>query len=238
MLRAKIQQKRAALSKSSPSQPVSSVQVQVPHPETRSLKTLDDLRTEETLQDPVAQKLPQLAVGDDCSSSASDGDDGKESADDSAGQRVSRRSVGKSLRSGKTVKPTSKVLRTQLWPHSELNLAACSKEVTYDKLAIEEFVAGYVTILHSGKLSATEKKAREEHLIHLMYLAMTYEWNAVLAYHGAVLLEIECGHAAWGDSFHHLDARILQGHFKSSGPSVHQSTPACVILPGLSAWHV
>lgn len=58
-----------------------------------------------------------------------------------------------------------------------------------------------------------------------MYLAMTYEWHAVLGYHGAEILEIERGHAAWGDSFHHLDARILQGHFKSSSTNVHQSTP-------------
>ena len=103
----------------------------------------------------------------------------------------------------------------QLWPHSELNIAACSKDITYDKLSLEEFVAGYTTILHSRSLSPKEKQVHEEHLIHLMYLAMTYEWQAVLSYHGAVLLEIECGHAAWGDSFHHLDARILQGHFKS-----------------------
>lgn len=187
------------------------------------MKTLDDLRKDDSLQDRVAQHLAQLTVGEG-SSSDSEEDDGEES-DDSRGRRASRRSAGKSLRSGKTVKPTSKVVRPQLWPHSELTLAACSKDVTYDKLTIEEFVAGYATILHSRKLSTAEKKAREEHLMHLMYLAMTYEWHAVLAYHGAVLLEIERGHAAWGDSFHHLDAHILQGHFKSSGTSVRQSAP-------------
>ena len=227
VLRAKIQQKRAALSqssKSSPSPPVFSVRTQIPHPDSCSVKTLDDLRKDETLQDRVAQQLAQLAVGDDCSSSDSDENDGEES-DDYRSRRASRRSAGKSLRSGKTVKLTSKVVHPQLWPHSELNLAACSKDVTYDKLTIEEFVAGYATILHSHKLSTTEKQAREEHLIHLMYLAMTYEWHAVLAYNGAVLLEIERGHAAWGDSFHHLDACILQGHFKSSAPSVRQSAP-------------
>ena len=52
---------------------------------------------------------------------------------------------------------------------------------------------------------------------------MTYERQAVLAYHGAILLEIERGHSAWGDSFHHLDARIRQGHFKSSGNSIPSS---------------
>ena len=225
MLRAKIQQKRAALSKSfksSLSLPVSSVRFQISQPDTRSTKKLDDLRKYETSQDRVAQQLAQLAVGNDCSSSDSDAADGEES-DDSRSPRVSRRSAGKSLRSGKTVKPTSKVISPQLWPHSELNLSACSKEVTYDKLSIEEFAAGYATILRSRKLSTSEKQAREEHLIHLMYLAMKYEWHAVPAYHGAVLLEIEGGHAAWGASFHHLDARILQGHFKLSGTSVRQS---------------
>jgi len=107
------------------------------------------------------------------------------------------------------------VVRPQLGPHSELNVAACSKDITYDKLSLEEFVAGYATILHSRSLSSEEKQAREEHFIHLMYLTMTYKWQAVLSYHGTVLLEIERGHAVWGDSFHHLDARILQRHFKS-----------------------
>lgn len=84
-------------------------------------------------------------------------------------------------------------------------------------------MAGYTSILHSRSLSPKEKQVPEEHLIHFMYLATTYEWKAVLAYHSAVLLEIERGHAAWGDSFHYLDACILQGHFKSPvRPSVSQ----------------
>ena len=71
--------------------------------------------------------------------------------------------AGNLLRSGKTVKPTSKVIspQPQLWPHSELNLPAYSKEVTYDKLSIEEFVASYATVLHSQKLSTLEKQAQE-----------------------------------------------------------------------------
>ena len=198
----------------------------VPTTESRPHKTLDDLRQDETLQDRVAQRLTQLQVEDKSSSESVDDPD--DASDHS--KRAPRRSTGKSLRSGKTVKPTSKVVRPQLWPHSELNVAACSKAITYDQLSLEEFVAGYTIILHSRSLSPKEKQAREEHLIHLMYLAMTYEWKAVLAYHGAVLLEIERGHAAWGDSFHYLDARILQEHFKSPvRPSVSQKD-SCPVL--------
>ena len=112
-------------------------------------KTLDDLRKEETLQDRVAQRLAQLDVEDDSSSDGTDGQD--EDFNDS--KRASRRSTGKSLRSGKTVKPTSKVVRPQLWPHSKLNFAACSNDVTYDQLSIEEFVAG--PYLNAMRRSAT-----------------------------------------------------------------------------------
>ena len=52
------------------------------------MKTLNDLRKDETLQDYVAEQLAQLAVGDDCSSLNSDEDDGEES-DDSRSQRAS-----------------------------------------------------------------------------------------------------------------------------------------------------
>lgn len=49
------------------------------------MEILDDFRKDETLQDCVAQ---QLTISDDCSGSASNGDDGEESADDSTSQRV------------------------------------------------------------------------------------------------------------------------------------------------------
>ena len=172
--------------------------------------TLDDLRGNEHLQDRVDRHLAKLDFHDS-SSSSSDDDDSRASG------RQRSVAIGKSLKSGKTVKPTSRVLHPQLWPHSELNSASRPlKDLTYDKLCIEEFVAGYTSILHAGDIAASEKRAREAHLIHLMYLAQTYEWSAVLAYHGTVLLEIERGRARWGDSFHHLDARVLQGRFKGS----------------------
>ena len=73
---------------------------------------------------------------------------------------------------------------------------------------------GYTTILHSHFLLTKEIQVHEQRLIHLLYLAITYKWQAVLAYHGTVLLEVERRHAAWSALFHHLDARMLQGHFE------------------------
>ena len=49
------------------------------------------------------------------------------------------------------------------------------------------------------------------HLSSLMYLATQFTWSSVRDLHAAVLFEIECGWASWGDLFTHLEFRILQG---------------------------
>lgn len=81
----------------------------------------------------------------------------------------------------------------------------------YDDLSIEEFVAGYSSILSLSTISQKERQARVEHLMHLMYLASVCEWNAVRAFNAAVLMEIERGHLTWGDSFKSLEIRSMGG---------------------------
>ncbi|CAH3169357.1 unnamed protein product [Pocillopora meandrina] len=56
-----------------------------------------------------------------------------------------------------------------------------------------KFVAGYGQILLSPDLSEVERSSRLKHLVSLMYFSQLYEWQAVLSFHGAVLLEIERG---------------------------------------------
>ena len=53
-----------------------------------------------------------------------------------------------------------------------------------------------------------------EHLSSLMYLASSFEWDAVLSFHAAVLLDIEKGRASWGDSFAYLEPRTLYGNYR------------------------
>ena len=43
-----------------------------------------------------------------------------------------------------------------------------------------------------------------------MYLVTQFAWPAVREFHAAVLFEIECGRARWGDSFAHLESRLLR----------------------------
>ncbi|XP_032229974.2 espin-like protein isoform X3 [Nematostella vectensis] len=78
-----------------------------------------------------------------------------------------------------------------------------------------EFVAGYAQILQLREISSFERAKRHKHLVTLMYHAQLYEWEAVLAFHGAVLLEIERGLLKWGDSFSHLESRTLHGQLLS-----------------------
>ena len=114
------------------------------------------------------------------------------------------------LKSGKATKLTSRVVFTQLWPHSQLSLAYVSKDKGYDELTIAEFPAGYTSILKLPSISDSERNARLDHFIRLMYLLMQFTWLAVREFHATVLLEIECCRAQWGDSFSDLETRLFR----------------------------
>ena len=58
----------------------------------------------------------------------------------------------KRLKSRKTAKITSRIRHPQIWPHSELSLLYVSKNISYDELTIEEFTAGYCSILRSSSI--------------------------------------------------------------------------------------
>ena len=101
-----------------------------------------------------------------------------------------------------------------------------------DDLTLEEFVAGYGQILQSPDLTEMERSARLKHLVSLIYFAQQYKWQAVLSFHGAVLLEIERGLLKWGDSLFHLESRTLYGHPKTpkSSTSGGSSTSSTTVL--------
>ena len=176
--------------------------VQDPQKET----TLKDLRTNPLVTSKVEQFLSQL----EDSSSDESGDD------DKTQKKKSTRGRRHTLRSGKASKLTSRVVNPQLWPHSHLSLSYVSKDKTYDELTLAEFAAGYAAILQRPTLPPQELRARIVHLSSLMYLATQFTWSSVRDLHAAVLFEIECGRADWGDSFTHLESRILQVPVKSS----------------------
>ena len=174
--------------------------------------TVQDVRALPELSSRVESKLQQLGLSDS-SSGSEDSDDYKH------GHKKETKKRGKKLRSGKTAKITSQVVNPQIWPHSALSLSYVSKEVSYDNLNLAEFAAGYASILRLPRLTATERSARIEHFATLMYLATQFPWPVVRSLHAAALFEIECGRLCWGDSFAHLEARLLHGASHSTRAS-------------------
>lgn len=121
---------------------------------------MDDFRKDKTLQEGVAQHLAQLEVEDNSSSEIVH--DQEDASDNS--KQAALCPTSKSLCSGKFVKPTSKVVRPQLWPHSELNVTPCSKDITYNA--------------NANKNSFEEKRTTSK---KVSPLSMPYFWALPLA---------------------------------------------------------
>lgn len=170
-----------------------------------------DLRSFESLARDVEKQLGKMGLAEHKPTDSSTDSDSSSSDQGDTTRHNSRRRRGKKLKSGKTAKVVSKVVRPQIWPQSDLSLSYVSKDVRYDDLSIEEFVAGYSSILALRSIAQKERQARVEHLTNLMYLANVYEWSAVRGFYAAVLMEIERGCLNWGDSFTSLETRAMAG---------------------------
>ncbi|XP_015780678.1 PREDICTED: uncharacterized protein LOC107358583 [Acropora digitifera] len=171
--------------------------------------TINQLRADPVLTERVSAEIDRLGL------SSSD------SEDEGVASNTKKHSRGKKLRSGKTAKLTSRVIVPRLWPHNYLSLAYVSKDRNYDELTLAEFAAGYASILQLKTLPLDERTARLDHFVVLMYLVTQFAWPAVGEFHAAVLFEIECGRARWGDSFAHLESRLL----RATGKPVSNTSP-------------
>ena len=162
----------------------------------------NDLRFFQSLARDVEKQLSRMGI-EDHKTDSSTNSDSHVSDEGNHSRHHSRRRRGKKLKSGKMTEVVSRVVRPQIWPQSELSLSYTyvSKDVRYEDLSVEEFVAGYSSILALHTISQTEHQARIQHLTHLMYLATIYEWSAVQGFNAAVSMEIEHGRLNWGDLF-------------------------------------
>lgn len=108
-----------------------------------------DLRDFEDLSHAVEKRLSKMGLSSSASAAAADESSSSEESDGSSStERASRQKRGKrNVKSGKTAKIATRVVRRQLWPHSESSMGYVSKNVSYDELTLEEFVAGYSAIL-------------------------------------------------------------------------------------------
>lgn len=198
------------------------------------LITPKDLRSFESVAQSVEKQLSKMGIKEEETESSDENsvNTSSDDSDDDSHEKQKKRKASKrgKLKSGKTAKVSSRVVNPQIWPQSELSLGYVSKNVPFEELTIEEFVAGYSAIILLD-ISRREKHARIEHLQSLMYLATLYEWPAVRSFHGAVLLEIERGRLSWGDSFLHLENRSLVGSAKKTAkPESKKSSNSSPVL--------
>lgn len=117
--------------------------------------SMKDLHLFETLAKDVEKRLSKMGITDRAREDDSSGYESSESSSstDEEQRRRSKKRGNKRVKSGKSAKIASRVICLQIWPHSELTLGYVSKDVKYDDLTIEEFVAGYSAILSLSSLS-------------------------------------------------------------------------------------
>jgi hypothetical protein len=92
------------------------------------------------------EKLTRMGLTDPAREQNSSGDESSGSSSSTDQERRRSKRGKKRVKSGKSAKIASRVVCPQVWPHSELTLGYVSKDVKYDDLTIEEFVAGYTGI--------------------------------------------------------------------------------------------
>ena len=198
----------------------------VPNKNERRALDITQVRNFEHVARTVDRQLNDLGLdgsytsdtSDDSSSSSTDGssdDDNKRSKKKKSRKKGKRKSKRRKHKSGKHKKITSNVVNPQMWPHAYLSLTYVSKDLKYDDLSLEEFSAGYASILEHPKLPPTELKARISHFKDLMYYTTKYTWASVLVFHAACLLEIERGNQKWGANFQTLMSTTLVPKFTS-----------------------
>ena len=194
-----------------------------------SAVTLPGLRAMTHLSQKADRHVAQLGVANSSASSSDSDDQGSEIQ--SPLRKTDKRShahTGESLKSGKEAKITSTVLYPQSWPNYYLSITHGRCDFKYEGLTLAEFVAGYDQVLLSPDVTKVERSSRLKHLVSLIYFSQPYDWQAVLSFHGAVLLEIERGLLKWEDSFLRLESRTLYGHLKATKPSASPSSSATV----------
>ena len=123
------------------------------------------------------------------------------------------------IKSGITAKSSDTVINRQRYPHAQLRFDYVSKNISYDKLEMNLFVAGELEIISSSRIKKGEKKARISLLKKLMYLSTTYEFVTVKSLYAAIVREIELGHIKWGDDYQYVESAILSRNKEKGGLS-------------------
>ena len=113
-------------------------------------------------------------------------------------------------KSGIHQKASDKVPNPQLWPHTALRGEYLNKNVTFDAMRFDQYVAGEVEIITKRCSSEAEVNMRLELLKSVSYLMKNHSWEAVKTAYCCVITEIENNAIDWESSMLEFNM-IIQG---------------------------
>ena len=118
----------------------------------------------------------------------------------------------KTLKSGIQSKPSDRVKKPLLWPHSALQYEYVNDAVKFHDLDLKLFTAGELEIITSGEISEQEKSGRLNLLKKTTYYSNIYNWKGLLPFNAAWLRKIELGQKTWRDDPACIEVPILSQH--------------------------
>lgn len=202
--------------------------------------TLDTLRKDTKLRNRVKKELKKCGIvsesSSDSESSAESYFDSSESdtKSDQSNKKKKKQKKHKKKKSGINAKASDRVKNPQKWPHSHLQFEHVNKQVKFDELNFQLFVAGELEIISEKDLSSTEKSGRIALLKKLVYYYATYEFKGLKAFYAAWLREIELGKKTWSDDSSHIENAILSKYLLK-GTTRAKTTTASKSLSGQSS---
>jgi hypothetical protein len=119
-------------------------------------------------------------------------DDGREMIYDTKGTK------GKKSGRAKTAKDVAK--KAIDWPQYYVYRGAARNTPAFDELKLDEFTAGFLSVLQASKDPQEVKNIQLLHLQKLMTDTQTYPWEVVRNFHGILLQQMEQRRLTWSDS--------------------------------------
>lgn len=203
---------------------------------------INTLRDMPNLRNKARKELKSLGVVLHSSSSDSDSSNSSErsissgSSDVQDFDNITRNKKHKKHKhknkSGITSKASDSVKVKQKYPHSNLRFDFVSRNITFDKLEFNLFIAGELEIISSSKINPVEKEGRILLLKKLMYLNSSYEFSVIKSLYAAILREIELGLGSWGDDFTYVETAVLSRYRIRTK---NQSEPVLQLRPRYSS---
>jgi len=200
--------------------------------------TIKDLRKNNNLKKTVKKQISTLGLLSDSDSSDSSEEVNssssssaqystssyEESQSESDRESVHRIKKDKRRKSGIAIKSQDKVKCAQRYPHTYLRYEFVSKNISFEDLELNLFIAGELEIISDSQTNRTERKGRLELLKRILYLSLSYEFEGLKCYYAAVLREIELGKKKWSDEFQYLEIAILNRFLIKSHGSIKRNS--------------